>query len=163
MSDTQTTNWYHKISWKTTSLKSPIISFLQRYIFLFFVYKAESILPALIFTSIISSPSGECKYSLTINAYTFLSVFILTLVFSFMSQLLGRYFPQFNDDLVPRSTNTVDRASDELQEAFAAEVHYTESETLVSNRLRAIAAIDDRINALRSRSTWMLLSIGVLL
>ena len=54
-------------------------------------------------------------------------------------------------------------ASKELQEAFADEIRYSETEAMVSNRLHAIKSIDDRINALRTRSTWMLLSIGLLL
>jgi outer membrane murein-binding lipoprotein Lpp len=95
-----------------------------------------------------------------------ISAFTFSLLFSAITTLVGRRFPRVVTRLLPKSWWTHDPdtdASKELQEAFANEIRYSETEAMVSNRLYAIQGIDDRINALRARSTWMLLAIGMLL
>jgi hypothetical protein len=100
-----------------------------------------------------------------INPREILVDLIFTLTFLVLTILVGHRFPGFMIRLLPKSgTTDVHRSKlTALEEAFANEIEYSENEAIVSNRLRAIAAIDNRVNALRGRSTWMLLSIGFLL
>jgi hypothetical protein len=50
-----------------------------------------------------------------------------------------------------------------IEEAFEKETKYSEKEMLLSNRLRTIAAIDERIARLRIRANFMLYAAGLLL
>jgi hypothetical protein len=102
----------------------------------------------------------------TLSPQLLLNTLVISLLFSATTALIGQRFPRIITRLIPKSSWMHDPdidASTQLREAFANEIRYSEIEVTVSNRLHAIQAIDDRINALRARSTWMLLAIGVLL
>ncbi len=81
--------------------------------------------------------------------------------------LIGHFNKNFYKHLLPnsfvRQFGPAEEFSSFMQDAFDKEISYTDREVALSNKLRAIAAIDLRISSLRTRANLMLSIAGVLL
>jgi len=98
-----------------------------------------------------------------ISPLVFLRYLAYVLALWCIAFVMRKRFPNFYDQVfVPTFNKDLDE-SHIIQEAFDKEVQYNDRETLLSNKLRALQAVDARIERLRIRTTIMLYAIGALL
>ena len=156
---------FSKISLHKPRLSSAIGRFVIRYLFFLVLIKLNEFFMNLLelspfgYEKVYSSYDGgnvirfNTGISITPDALIpstrqLMTALTFSLLFSAVIPLIGRLSPRLLTHLLPKSWwmhDPDEDSSKELRDAFADEIRYSETEAMVSNRLHAIQAIDDRI------------------